>query len=93
MSQGNGESFQMERFEEGWDTTGMPFLDVSLDTILVAEWTEGDNPNPSEVHVHLNILGLADIPLVMRFKGPGTLDKLIAALTVHRQGVWPPEAS
>ena len=30
-----------------------------------------------------------DVPLVMRFKGPGTLDAFISALAVHRFHVWP----
>ena len=30
-----------------------------------------------------------DVPLVMRFKGAGTLDALISALAVHRFHVWP----
>ena len=34
-----------------------------------------------------------DVPLIMRFKGPGTLDALISALAVHRFHVWPDQES
>ncbi len=43
---------------------------------------------PTEVHVSMMIEGL-DVPMVMWFKGPGTLDSLISALAVHRFNVWP----
>ena len=43
---------------------------------------------PTEVHLSVTVQGL-DVPMIMRFKGPGTLDGLISALAVHRFNVWP----
>ena len=68
------------------NTDGLQCLPIRLDSIEVGEWHplpdgQGD---PTEVHVSLMIDGLEDLPLVMRFKSPGTLDALISALAVHR---------
>ena len=67
----------------------MAFLGIRLDSIDVSEWhplLDGQG-KPTQVHVSMMIEGL-DVPLVMRFKGPGTLDALISALAVHRFHVW-----
>ena len=63
---------------------------AAIDSIDVSEWhplPDGQG-KPTQVHVSMMIDGL-DVPLVMRFKGPGTLDALISALAVHRFHVWP----
>ena len=63
---------------------------AAIDSIDVSEWhplPDGQG-KPAQVHVSMMIDGL-DVPLVMRFKGPGTLDALISALAVHRFHVWP----
>ena len=44
--------------------------------------------DPTEVHLCLTVKGL-DAQMIMRFKGPGTLDALITSLAVHRFNVWP----
>ena len=63
---------------------------AAIDSIDVSEWhplPDGQG-KPTQVHVSMMIDGL-DVPLVMRFKGPGALDALISALAVHRFHVWP----
>ena len=69
---------------------GVAVLELKLDSIDVLEWhplPDGQG-KPTQVHVSMMIEGL-DVPLVMRFKGPGTLDAFISALAVHRFHVWP----
>ena len=69
---------------------GVAVLELKLDSIDVLEWhplPDGQG-KPTQVHVSVMVEGL-DVPLVMRFKGPGTLDALISALAVHRFHVWP----
>lgn len=44
-------------------------------------------PNVKPVHVHLHI-PLAFGRVLMRFKSPRTLDRLIDALIAHREDVW-----
>ena len=56
----------------------MEYLPIRSDSIGVFEW----QPLPDGQ-------GAPDLPLLMRFKGPRTLDKFISALVVHRQNVWP----
>ena len=76
--------------EEPRNTEGMTWLDVKLDSIDVVEWhpLPDGKGKPTEVHVSIMLEGL-DTPIIMRFKGPGTLDGLISALAVHRFNVWP----
>ena len=76
------------------NTGGMSFLDIKLDSIEVLQWHPGTDGQgrATQVHVSMMLEGV-DVPLVMRFKGPGTLDALISALAVHRFHVWPDERS
>ena len=81
----------VHKFDQPENTSGMKYLAIKLDAIRVAEWHPlpdglGD---PTEVHVHLEIEHLPEMPMVMRFKGPGTLDQFILALAEHRRNVWP----
>ena len=72
---------------------GTDFLEVRLDSIGVFEWhplPEGRG-KPTQVHMVMNLEGTDDISLIIRFKGPGTLDAVIAALATHRFNVWPNE--
>ena len=78
-----------ERVEGPFNTDGLEFLEGDIESLLVMEWHplpdgEGD---PTQVHFMVTVAGL-NMPLVLRFKGPRTLDKVIAALVVHRQNVW-----
>jgi hypothetical protein len=69
---------------------GQPFYDIV--DVNVAEWHElpdGQGP-PSQVHMTITVRNIP-FPLVMRFKGPETLDKIVAALVKHRNNVWPPK--
>ena len=69
---------------------GMEFLEVRLDSIEVTEWHpfRDGRGKPTEVHVLMRLQGIEDLPLMIRFKSPGTLDAVIAALATHRFNVW-----
>ena len=72
------------------DTEGMEFYPIVLESIEVVPWrpqSDGQG-SPTELHVLLTVEG-ADLPLVMRFKGPATLDAFISALASHRFSIWP----
>ncbi len=47
--------------------------------------THSKEAAPTQVHLHIPIAGAR---LYFRFKGPGTLDRFIAALQDHRRDVW-----
>ena len=70
---------------------GQRMAEVPVEGLHVVEWMpERDgNGTPTQVHVYMPLP--ADIQVVVRFKSQRTLDKFIAALTVHRNNVWPPE--
>jgi hypothetical protein len=53
----------------------------------IYSWCPTPEPTvpPTQVHMHIPVAGTT---IVFRFKGPGTLDKLIAALQGHRKDVW-----
>ncbi len=64
-----------------------------IEEIHIGSWCplpDGRGP-ATQVHMTIRIRGL-DIPLVLRFKGPVTLDRLIDSLERHRYDVWPGEA-
>jgi hypothetical protein len=66
-----------------------PSRAVDVKEIEVIEWipnAEGKG-DPTEVWLIQRIEG-RDEPIVLRFKGPDTLDAIIAALTKHRIGVF-----
>ena len=67
---------------------GMPFYDI--EEISVNEYhplPDGQGP-ATQVHVMLK-LERVEHPMVMRFKGPGSLDQFIVQLITHRNRVWP----
>lgn len=69
---------------------GMAFLEI--EEITVHEWhalPDGGGP-PLQVHMVIKVAGLAG-PLIMRFKGPHSIGRLIGALRKHRDNVWPQE--
>jgi hypothetical protein len=68
--------------------TGMKYFEITK--IKVANYhplPNGQGP-PTQVHLHLTVKGIPH-PLVLRFKGTDTLDKLIGMLQRHRYDVWP----
>ena len=78
-----------ESINEPFNTAGMEFVEVDVNRLGVMEWHplpngEGD---PTQVHVVTRVKG-SDIPFILRFKSPRTLDKFTAALAVHRRNVW-----
>jgi hypothetical protein len=68
------------------------FLEVPIEGINVYSWCPAPEPivPPTQVHLHINLGGLT---LVMRFKGPDTLDAIIKALRDHRRDVFGEEPS
>ena len=65
-----------------------PTEGIDIDEIEVIEWCpNATGTNPTQVWMIMRVKG-HDVPLVMRFKGPETLDAVIAALTSHRIGVF-----
>ncbi len=64
------------------------FLD-KVEGINVFSWCPTPTPivPPTQVHVHIEVGD--DMAFVLRFKGPATLDAIIAALQKHREDVWP----
>jgi hypothetical protein len=69
---------------------GMAFLEI--EELRVGSWCplpDGKGP-ATQVHMVIGVRGL-DEPLIIRFKGPGTLDQLIESLQRHRADVWPYE--
>ncbi len=67
---------------------GLAFLEI--DSVDVKEWhalPDGGGP-PLQVHMVISVVGLAT-PLLLRFKGPHTIGRLIGALRKHRDNVWP----
>ena len=69
---------------------GMHCLLIDIEEIGVFEYhpLPDGKGKPTEVHMLLHIEGLDDIPLLMRFKGPDTLDRIVAALVKHRVNVF-----
>ena len=82
----------MERYDEPRDISGMNYIPLSVDKIMVATYTPNPDGRPpyTEVHVHLEIEGAGDdLPVfVMRFRSPRTLDRVIGAMLDHRNEVW-----
>lgn len=70
--------------------SGAVFFEV--EEINVHEWhptPDGSGP-PEQVHMEIVAKGFPS-PLLMRFKGPGSIGRLILALRKHRDAVWPSE--
>ena len=81
---------RIQYYDQPESTDDLEFLEIRLDFLNIAEWHplpfgQGD---PTEVHLSMVVDGIP-APLIVRFKGPGTLDALISALAVHRFNVWP----
>ena len=57
----------------------------------MAAWCRDDNATlpPEQVHLIQEIVGVNDVSVVMRFKGPDTLGFLIEELARFRREVWP----
>ena len=79
-----------DHFDEPHNLAGSEALLLDIDSLIVGVYHElpDGKGKPSEVHLVMNIAGMPDLPLVMRFKNPRTLDSLISALAVHRRDVW-----
>lgn len=70
------------------NTAGDPYYEI--EEINFGSWgplPDGKGPS-TQVHMAITVKGFP-APLVMRFKGPGTLDLVIEALRRHRFDVWP----
>ena len=76
--------------DEPNNTVAMGFLKGKVHEIEIAEWhplLDGQG-KPTQLHVTLRIDGV-DLPIVTRFKEPGTRDNCIEALASHLYSVWP----
>lgn len=54
----------------------------------VFEWSPDPNPGGPVTQVHMLVGTPPGNVVVVRFKGPRTLDAVIDALLEHREGVW-----
>jgi hypothetical protein len=70
------------------NTAGLTFHEI--ESVDIASWgplPDGKGPS-TQVHMLIRVSGMPH-PLVMRFKGPDTLDRIIDSLERHRADVWP----
>lgn len=68
---------------------GVAFMEI--EEVHVAEWCptpDGSGP-PEQVWMTIKVKGV-DAQLVLRFKSPRTIGRLINNLRKHRDNVWPP---
>lgn len=63
------------------------YFEAMSGSIEVLSWHPTPEPTGLPTQVHLRF-PLGDAKVVFRFKGPGTLDNLIAALVDHRRDVF-----
>lgn len=63
------------------------YYEGKVDGISVYSWCPTPEPTvpPTQVHLHMPV---GNMTIIYRFKGPGTLDALIAALIEHRKDVF-----
>ena len=73
----------------GFSSGLVKFLEV--DETRIASWCPDDEAKlpPQQVHLIVKLKGLADVPLVLRFKSPDTLGFFIEELARYRREVWP----
>lgn len=81
------ETFSGQNVDEGG-----PIVEIA--GYSITEWTpERDGKGkPEMVFLALDIPILLPIQLVMRFKGPIEITRMIEGLIRHRDGVWPKDA-
>ena len=80
----------VEHFDDPENTAGMTFLPGDIDRIVVGSWGPKPNGEPPQTQVHLRIyVEGSNVPIIMRFKGPRTLDRVIGSLLDFRNEVWP----
>lgn len=65
------------------------YWEANTEGLSVYSWCPTPTPTVPPTQVHLNI-PIAGGEMVLRFKGPGTLDSLIDALISHREDVFGP---
>jgi len=66
-----------------------PMYPLPIEAIHIAEWCPNpDRINPTQVHLIIELED-TDFTMTLRFKGTGTLDKIIYQLIEHRRNVWP----
>jgi hypothetical protein len=68
---------------------GKLVLAVSVNGLDIAEFTPQGASDPTEVHIMLEHDDDDMPPIGFRLKSRRICDALIAALTEHRDGVWP----
>ncbi len=66
-----------------------PTSGLDVEEIEIIEWCPNlEGENPTQVWMILRVKDDPETPIIMRFKGPATLDAVIASLTTHRIGVF-----
>jgi hypothetical protein len=63
------------------------YYEGAPESIEIFSWCPTPEPTVPATQVHLHF-PIAGAKVIFRFKGPGTLDRLIAALIDHRKDVW-----
>jgi hypothetical protein len=76
-------------FEQRVRDNDFDYFEVPEGGFNVFSWCPAPTPTvpPTQVHLHLPPIG-GDARIVIRFKSPRTIDKLIEALVQHREDVW-----
>ena len=79
----------VERHEEPVNLEGSRYIPIErFEVAEYHEMSEGQGP-ATQVHMTMNVEGMDDLPLVLRFKSHRSISHLIESLTVHRNNVWP----
>jgi hypothetical protein len=64
-------------------------VDIELDELQVIEWCPNlEGTDPTQVWMIMRTANKGEPPIVLRFKGPDSLDTIIQALTTHRINVF-----
>jgi hypothetical protein len=77
--------------EHPQNLVGMKFLDVA--SVQIAEFHDlpDGQGGPTQVHMLLHLKG-SDVPIILRFKGPDSLNEVVEALRYHGKNVFGNEA-
>lgn len=71
--------------------TNINIVPVEVDSITIANWCPSPDGTgrPQQVHVLLDICGLEEVSIAIRFKSRRGLDNFVADLLSHANDVWP----
>jgi len=70
-------------------TEGLTYFEVEPTYFSVVSWrSTPDAVKPTEVHLAVEVANTKIQRIVVRFKGPNSLDKIIDVLKSRREEVW-----